>query len=159
MDKEMTEKQALSRLAAACSKAEHCTGELREKMRRWGLDEAARERIIDHLTARRYVDDARFARSFVSDKLRYNKWGRRKIEQALWMKQVSDDIARAALDEVADEEYLAVLRPLISSKWKTTKGATDYERSMKVIKYAMGRGFTIDLIRRCIDGVEELPDE
>lgn len=159
MDKELTEKQALSRLATACSKAEHCTGELREKMRRWGLDEAAQGRVIGYLTAHQYVDDARFARAFVSDKVRYDKWGRRKIEQALWMKQVPDDIACAALDEVADEEYLAVLRPLLSSKWKATKGATDYERSMKVIKYAMGRGFTMDLIRQCIDGMEELPDE
>lgn len=42
--KEMTEERALSRLAALCSRGEHSAGEMDEKMRRWGLDEDARER-------------------------------------------------------------------------------------------------------------------
>ena len=35
---------------------------------------------------------------------------------------------------------------------------TDYERSMKLIKYAMGRGFTLDIIRLCIDDVTIVDD-
>ena len=83
-----------------------------------------------------------------------------KIEQALWMKKVDSAISSPILDAIEDEEYLEVLRPLLASKYRTIKAESDYERSMKLIKFAMGRGFTMDLIRRCIDeGVVAADDD
>ena len=67
------------------------------------------------------------------------------------MKKVDSNIASSVLDAVDDAEYLEVLRPLMANKYRTIKAESDYERSMKLIKFAMGRGFTMDLIRRCID--------
>lgn len=153
------ESQALKKLADLCAKGEHCSGEMLEKMRKWGLSEDAQARIMEKLTAMKYVDDARYTEFFVHDKIRYNRWGRRKIEQALWQKRVDSSISTPVLDAVEDEEYLEVLRPLLASKYPTIKAESDYERSMKLIKFAMGRGFTIDLIRKCIDeGVVEADD-
>ena len=40
-----------------------------------------------------------------------------------------------------------------------TAGKTDYERAMKTIKWAVGRGFSLDLIRQCIDEAEEMNDD
>ncbi len=155
------EAQALRRLADLCAKSEHCSGEMREKMRRWGLAEEAQNRILDRLTSQKYIDNERFTRSFVHDKIRCNKWGRRKIEQALREKRVERQTAQTVLDEVGAEEYLEVLRPLLKNKYPTIKAATDYERSVKLIKFAMSRGFTIDLIRRCIDeaGFDDVSDD
>ena len=76
------------------------------------------------------------------------------------MKKVDSAISSPILDTVEDEEYLAVLRPLLASKYRTIKAESDYERSMKLIKFAMGRGFTMELIRRCIDeGVVDADDD
>lgn len=153
------ESQALKKLADLCAKGEHCSGEMLEKMRKWGLSEDAQARIMEKLTMMKYIDDARYTEFFVHDKIRYNRWGRRKIEQALWQKRVDSIISTPVLDAVEDEEYLEVLRPLLASKYPTIKAESDYERSMKLIKFAMGRGFTIDLIRKCIDeGVVEADD-
>ena len=99
-----------------------------------------------------------FTRSFVRDKIVFNKWGRRKIEQALWQKHIPQSISQPILDEIEPQEYLNVLRPLLKSKYLTIKAETDYERSMKLIKYAMGRGFTLDIIRLCIDDVTIVDD-
>ena len=93
----MTEEQALQKLAALCSQSEHCTSEMKEKMTRWGIDEDAQQRVVEYLVANRYVDDRRYARSFVNDKLKYNKWGPRKIEQSLWMKHIDESIRPARL--------------------------------------------------------------
>lgn len=82
--KEMTEQEARLRLSAICSQAEHCSHEMVEKMRRWGVAEEAQARIMEYLTTNRFVDDERFARAFAIDKIKYNKWGRRKVEQAMW---------------------------------------------------------------------------
>lgn len=138
-------------LTALCAQAEHCQWEMTEKMRRWGLDDEAQARVMQRLVQERYVDDARYARAFVKDKVRYNKWGRRKVEQALWQKHIDEDISQQALDEVDDEEYLDVLRPLLAQKRKTTRAANDYELNQKLVRFALGRGFTYDIIRQCLN--------
>ena len=156
--KPITEAQALKKLGDLCAKTEHCSGEIMEKMYKMGLPEDAKTRIMEKLTKYSYVDDERFTNAYVYDKIRYNKWGRRKIEQALWAKRIDNKIANLVLDSVPDEEYLSVLRPLLKSKYPTIKAETDYERSVKLIKYALGKGFTFDLIKQCIDAAVDEDD-
>lgn len=153
--KQKTEQEVYLTLTALCAQAEHCQWEMTEKMRRWELDEEIQARIMQRLVKERYVDDERFAQAFVKDKVKYNKWGRRKIEQALWQKHIDEDIRQRVLDDVDDEEYLSVLRPLLKQKKKSIKANNDYELNGKLIKFAMGRGFTLDIIRQCINVEEE----
>ena len=153
-----SEKEAYLTLAALCAQAEHCQWEMLEKMRRWEVPEEAQARVMQRLVKERYVDDERYAQAFVKDKIRYNKWGRRKVDQALWQKHIDEDIRKRVLDEVDDEDYLGVLRPLLKQKRKSTKANSDYELNQKLMRFAMGRGFTFDIIRQCID-VEEEPEE
>ena len=154
--KVMTEQEAYLRLAALCAQAEHCQQEMRDKMRRWGVDEVAQDRVVDRLVKERYVDDERYARAFVKDKIRYNKWGRRKVQQALWQKHINQEIQQQVLDEIDEKEYLEVLRPLLKQKRKSTKAVNDYEMNQKLMRFALGRGFTFDIIRQCLDVDEEV---
>ena len=157
MKKEMTEQEAYLQLATLCANAEHCQHEMLEKMRKWELPEAVRARVMARLVSGRYVNDERYARAFVKDKIRYNKWGRRKVQQALWMKRIDDDIQQRVLDDIDDAEYLAVLKPLLKQKAKSIKAENDYERNQKLVRFALGRGFTFDIIRQCLD-VDDYPD-
>ena len=153
-----TENDAYLTLAALCAQAEHCQYEMLEKMRRWELPEDAQARVMAKLVKERYVDDERYAQAFVKDKIHYNKWGRRKVEQALWQKRIDEDIRKRVLDEVDDDEYLSILRPLLKQKRKTIKAQNDYELNQKLMRFAVGRGFTFDIIRQCID-VDDEPDD
>ena len=153
----MTEQEAYLQLAALCAQAEHCRQEMLDKMKRWGLDEGVKDRIISRLVKERFVDDERYARAFVKDKVHYNKWGRRKIQQALWMKRIEEHIQQQVLDEIEEREYLEVLRPLLKQKRKSVKAQNDYELNQKLIRFALGRGFTFDVIRQCIN-VDETMD-
>jgi regulatory protein len=155
MKKEMTEQEAYLQLAALCAQAEHCQQEMRDKMRRWELDETVQNRIIARLVKERYIDDERYTRAFVKDKIRYNKWGRRKVQQALWMKHIDTDIQQRVLDEIDEKEYLDVLRPLLKQKRKSIKAANDYELNQKLVRFALSRGFTFDIIRQCLDVDDE----
>jgi regulatory protein len=157
--KQKTEQEAFLQLAALCAQAEHCQWEMLEKMRRWELADDAQARIMERLVQERYVDDERYARALVKDKVCYNKWGRRKVEQALWQKHIDDDIRQHILDEVDDEEYLRVLRPLLQQKRKSTKAANDYELNQKLVRFALSRGFTFDIIRQCLEVNEEWETE
>lgn len=163
MKKDMTEQEAYLQLAALCAQAEHCQQEMRDKMRRWELDEMVQNRIIARLVKERYIDDERYARAFVKDKIRYNKWGRRKVQQALWQKRIDSEIQQRVLDEIDEKEYLDVLRPLLKQKRKSIRAASDYELNQKLVRFALGRGFGFDIIRQClnvddIDIDEEIED-
>ena len=149
--KEVTEQGAYLQLAQLCARSEHCQHDLLEKMRRWEMSDEAQARVMQRLVSERYVDDERYARAFVRDKIRYNKWGRRKVEQALWQKRIDEDIRQQVLDEVDDEEYLSVLRPLLKQKRRSTKAESDYELNQKLVRFALGRGYTYDIIRQCLD--------
>ncbi|MDY2771754.1 MAG: regulatory protein RecX, partial [Prevotella sp.] len=124
--KPITEQEALQKLSALCARAEHSSGEMLEKMRRWQLSEDARERVLDRLIDEKFVDDERFARFFVREKIRFDRWGPRKIEQALYQKGVASDISRRVLDEVDDEAYVAELKKLIAAKRRSVQAESDY---------------------------------
>jgi regulatory protein len=158
MKKEKTEQEAFLQLASLCANAEHCQYEMLEKMKRWDLSEEAQARIMAKLIAERYVDDLRYARAFVNDKIHYNKWGRRKVQQGLWMKRIDKVIQREVLDEIDEKEYLNILKPMLKQKRRSIKAANDYEMNQKLVRFALGRGFTFDIIRQCLD-VSDINEE
>ena len=151
-----TEQEAYLQLAAVCAQAEHCEQEMRDKMKRWEIDAATQDSIIARLVKERYIDNERYARAFVKDKIRYNKWGRRKVQQALWMKRISDDIQQRVLDEIDEKEYLNVLIPLLKQKRKTIKANNDYELNQKLVRFALSRGFDFGIIRQCLTVDEDM---
>lgn len=151
-----TEQEAYLQLAAICAQAEHCEQEMRDKMKRWEIDAATQDSIIARLVKERYIDNERYARAFVKDKIRYNKWGRRKVQQALWMKRISDDIQQKVFDEIEDKEYLDVLIPLLKQKRKSTRANSDYELNQKLVRFALSRGFDFGIIRQCMEVDEDV---
>lgn len=157
--KEMTGQQAYTKLTALCARSEHCQHDMLEKMRQWGVSEEEQAQVMARLVSEHYVDDERYTRAFVNDKIRYNKWGRRKVEQALWMKHIDRDIAQQVLNDIDDSEYLNVLRPLLKQKSKALSGKVSPSgggtEGAKLIKFALSRGFTMDIIRQCINVEDE----
>ena len=72
-----SKKEALLRLMKLCSRSEKSTYEIKMKLKNWGLETHAKE-IIDQLQKENFLDDSRYARAFVHDKILLNKWGRIK---------------------------------------------------------------------------------
>ena len=158
MSKEKTEQEAYLQLATLCAQAEHCEQEMRDKMKRWAIEPDAQDRVIARLIKERYIDNERYARAFVKDKIRYNKWGRRKVMQALWMKRIDNDILHQVLDEIDDKEYIDVLIPLLKQKRKAIKAKSDYELNQKLVRFALGRGFDFSIICQCMDVDDEMAE-
>ena len=157
--KQISEKGAQLKLSSLCAQGEHCTQDLIDKLNKWEIPEDAQARIMEYLTKNKFVDDARFCVAFVKDKIKYNGWGRKKVEQALYIKRIPRSMSDPVFEEIPDEMYLEKLRPLIKQKYPTIKARNEYERAMKLIKFAMGRGFDMRIIRMCIDEAEELADD
>lgn len=153
--KELSEKEALYKVAAYCSSSEHCLSEVADKLDNWGVSPVVKESILQYLLKEKYIDENRYCRCFVSDKFRYNKWGKNKIAQALWQKKISKDVFNVWLNEIDEQEYIDVLKELIAAKKKSIKAKSDYELNGKLIRFALGRGFEMEMIKRCINCTDD----
>jgi len=75
--------------------------ELREKLSTTrGATKANVEEVIARLREYGYLDDAKFAQSYASLRLRERPIGRRRLQRDLWLKKVDKQTAETALDEV-----------------------------------------------------------
>ena len=139
--KELRPEAALIRLETLCARAEQCESELRRKLATWQIAPDDADAIIISLRSRRFVDDSRYAAAFVRDKYRFARWGRRKIEMALRQKRIDPDVAAEAMTEIDDKEYLSILRHIITAKAKPMAKPLAYEDRMKLLRFAVGRGY------------------
>lgn len=154
--KTTSEKAAYQRMARICSMKECCSYDIRQKLLRIGQDDATADRIISLLQKQKYIDDSRFCHSFISDKLRFSKWGKVKIEFALRQKQIPQETIEVAFEEFSEELLTQSLKPLLEKKLKSVKGKSEYEKRTKVIRYALGRGFSMTDI---LNYLEQIPEK
>lgn len=142
----VTPQQALVRMQALCSRAEHCSYEIRQKLSRMGLTAYAAAEVLRLLEEGRYVDDSRYARAFVRDKFLFARWGRRKIRLALAAKRIPSEITLEAIESIDPEEYrhtaVAVLRA-VAARYG---GILDYGTKMKIFRGMMAKGYEPDVI-------------
>ena len=153
----MTESEGKTLAERYCSGAEHCCLEVRQMLERRKAESADIERIIKYLIKEGYIDESRYAAAFVHDKVRFAKWGRAKIAQALWQKRIPAGVADAALASIDEDEYVAALKDVVASRYRQTKGATEYERKIKTMKSVCSRGYEPALVRRVLS-MSDTPD-
>ena len=84
------------------------------------------------------------------DKYLFNRWGRQRIRQELRMRQLDDKDIACGMEEIDDKEYMEGLKSLLLSKNRNLKARNDYERAQKLMRYAAGRGFSIEETMQCI---------
>lgn len=147
MDNEEFEKY-LIKSQAYCSRAEKCESDVRTYLYKQGVDSETISKIIESLVTDKFVDNGRYARAFVSDAFKFNKWGRLKIRQALLAKGISDKIMAEPLAEIDDAEYMSLLENVLRSKLKYVRGDDEYKIKASVFRFAYSRGFEPELVEK-----------
>ena len=148
--KTISETKALSRMANLCARREYCVFDIETKLQRYNLENDIIKSIIAKLKNEKYIDELRFTRSFIRDKIRFNKWGKTKILYALRQKRVPENIVNEAFLDFTDNDLNDSLQELLEAKWKTIKGNSDYENQTKLIRFGLSRGFDMGNILQCI---------
>lgn len=141
----MTEKEALNLAMKLCSKKEYASGDMLNKLREWELTDESAQKVISGLIREKFIDDRRYARAFVNDKLRFSKWGKIKISYMLRQKGIPADIISETLNSIDTGNYEEILYSELLKKAKTLKAENEYEFRGKLIQFATGRGFEYDI--------------
>jgi regulatory protein len=137
-------------MAAYCSTAERCIHDVEKKIQEAGLPAPSAERIIHTLMDEKYIDQARFARSFVHDKLHFNNWGRIKIGYELSRRNIPPGLRREALEEIDEAAYRSNLLALLEKKLQSIRGKDEHEAYAQLLRFAAGRGFEGHLTVLCL---------
>ena len=146
MKKPLTPGEALNKAAAYCTLCERCVSEVSTKLTAWGVPYAVQEEIITRLTNEKFIDEARYCRAFVNDKVRFNRWGRLKITAALREKRLPQEYIKEAMDNIDEDAYQQSLQETIDIKRRELKGKDDFATQQKIIRHAASRGYEPSLI-------------
>ncbi len=135
--------EALTKLQRFCASRDRCHSEVRTKLISLKVYGDDLEEIISQLITDGFLNEERFAKSYARGKFRISRWGRTKILYGLRSKKVADYCIQKGLQEIDEEEYIAVLDDLIGKK---LKGESSFEAKRKVVASLQGKGFEQGLI-------------
>ncbi|MGB3007304.1 MAG: regulatory protein RecX [Chitinophagaceae bacterium] len=149
--KYLTKEQALQKLKQYCAYQERCHSEVVEKLYNLGVWKKEHDEIIATLIEENYLNEERFAIAFAGGKWRVKQWGRVKIKYDLKQKQVSDYCIKKALQQINEEEYLAVLKKLADEKYTSLKSEQYLIRKKKTMDFLIRKGFEMELVRGAVE--------
>ena len=139
--KPLTPDQVLDKMAKYCAYQERCVKDVKDKLKTFDIPQESKDEILDYLLDNRFVNDERFARSFVRGKLNQSGWGVNKIRFHLMKKGIDKDMIDEALGQTDEEVYRQRLIDILKTKTKTIKADSDFEKKRKLAAYAMQKGF------------------
>ena len=145
-NKSLTPDQVLDKMAKYCAYQERCVKDVRDKLKTFEISEEEKTKILDYLLDNRFVNDERFAKSFVRGKVNQSGWGVNKIRFHLMQKGIAKELIDEALGQTDEEVYRQRLIDILKTKSKTIKAANDFEKKRKLAAYAMQKGFEGNLI-------------
>lgn len=100
-------------------------------------------RVIERLREKKYLNDERFAKSFVSSRANLKNWSRRRMELELAKKGISRDLIEKILSENQEFNEENALIKLIAKK-RSHYG----DDRRKFVNYLLRQGFAFDLVKK-----------
>lgn len=143
--------KVLDRMRRLCSAREYCSSDIRQKIGDMTDNAADAEDIMDSLIRDGYVDDRRYAGAFARDKSTIAGWGPVKIGYALSCKGIPHELIEGALKGIDDACARRRLYRLLEVKSRSV--GNDPQRRMKLLRFAVGRGYGYDQAAAVIDDV------
>lgn len=147
--------EAKVKLAAFCAYQERCQQDVRNRLAERGIFGEQAEELIAVMIEEGFLNEERFAQSFVRGKFNLTKWGRIKIIQALRFKKISERCIQTGLKEIDAEDYMQLLSREARKKWESLLKLEGFQRKIKVQQFLLGKGFEQDLIQLVLAEIED----
>ncbi|MBE7640797.1 recombinase RecX [Salegentibacter sp. BLCTC] len=138
-----------------CAYRDRSHKEVEEKLNKMNMIPAAQEQIIIQLMQEDFLNEERFARSFVRGKFRIKKWGKIKIKQELKFREISSPIIKIALTEIEQEKYTATLYELAEKKLDLLKEPDTFKKKRKLADFLLRKGYESNLVYEVVNELLE----
>lgn len=145
--------EAKKKLEHYCAYQERCHQEVVNKLRGMKMIPQAIDVILVHLIQHNYLNEERFAKTYVRGKLRFKKWGKRRLTSELKKKDISKININQALTEIDNTEYVEIFNDLAEKRLNSLREKDKYQKKRMLADYLLYRGWETYMV---YDKVNEL---
>ena len=161
LDPAKARERVFHRAAKLLAAKQRSVEEMRERLLEGrGATKANVEEVIARLSEYGYLDDAKFAQSYASLRLRERPIGRHRLQRDLWLKKVDKQTAEAALDEVFEatpEEDL--IDRAIAKRVRLRGKPKTREDAKKLFDHLLRQGFEFELVSEKVRRMMKATDD
>ncbi len=137
-------KRAKSRTLHLLDKQDRTEKQLRDKLREGFYPEEAIDAAVEAAKRGKYLDDERYASQYAYEKTRTKS--RRVVEMELLNKGIDRQMVEKAMEEI-EESDSGLLQKLITKKCHDPS-ELDFMKEQKLIRYLLGKGFSMTDVKR-----------
>lgn len=141
---------ARPRLEKYCAYQERSHKQVYEKCRTLGLNEEDANLLLVELIRTNFLNEERFVDAYVKGKFNIKSWGKQKIVQGLKLAGVSQKLIQEKLTSIETDNYLETIQKLATKKYKSVKGNSEFEKSIRVTRYLISKGYSYEEINKAL---------
>lgn len=145
--------EAKRKLENYCAYQDRCHSEVVNKMFQLGITPQIHDEILVHLISQNFLNEERFAKSFVRGKHRLSAWGKNRITNELKFRNINSRLITIALAEIEEEEYYQTFDRISNNKWNQLTDQDLQKKKQKFQAYLFRKGYAMSDI---IEKTEEL---
>jgi len=141
---------ARPKLEKYCAYQERSHKQVYDKCRSLGLSEDQANELLVELIRSNFLSEERFVTAYVKGKFKIKNWGKHKISQGLKLAGVGTKMIHESIQVIDKEEYYKTIQDLASKKLKTVKANSEFEKKLKVQRFLMSKGYSLDDIQTAL---------
>jgi regulatory protein len=141
-----SKKEIQSKLEYYCAYQERCYKEVEEKLYSFAATSTEKEEILTYLIENNFINEERFAQSFVRGKHNYKFWGKNRIINELKYRNISSKNIEIALKEIPETTYLSNFHALAEKNWENITERKGQKKNKKFVDFLLRKGYETNLI-------------
>lgn len=134
--------------------------EMRKKLQKKGVGKELSEEVINELKKFQYIDDEKFAESYINDRINLRPAGKFLIKMELRSRGVREPTIDRKLGElVSDEQELEMAQTLVRKRINGLRPQKSEKDRVKLMNYLKTRGFSAGTISQAVKNEIELAQD
>jgi len=147
------EKTILAKILKFCAYRERTWLEVNKKLNTYDTTKDIQEKIKTFLKEENFVNEERYAASFVRGKAVIKKWGKVKIKQELKRQHLHPSAFEEAFEQLDENDYKNRLETLLENKNAKIKSDTLYDQKTKLARFGLSKGYESELVWELVNKI------
>ncbi len=135
-----------SKMEYYCAYQERCYKEVEEKLYSFSANQSEKDQVLTYLIENNFINEERFAQSFVRGKHNYKFWGKNRIVNELKFRNISSRNIQTALKEIPETTYLENFHKLAEKNWESISASKGQKKNKKFVDFLLRKGYETSLI-------------
>jgi len=138
--------EAQKKLEYYCAYQERCHKEVRQKLKGMKMIPEVIDNITVSLINQNFLNETRFATTFVRGKFKIKKWGKYRLTIELKKRDISKHNINLAISQISNYEYFEVFNALAKKKVDSLLETNKFKKKKKLADYLLYRGWESHLV-------------